>query len=138
MKTVLGQLPSSLTASLSNQTRAVLTGTTWFPHTIAPAFMSSLNVAFYFNAGLALLAAAASALRGKKYVYGREEEMEPVPVRMPAPKRKPAGRVDSGRSPSTAPRVGANESMTSNHVGKCNSDPKSVKASASSKGDDES
>jgi len=36
--------------------------------------MSSLGVALYFNVALALVAAAASALRGKRYVYGTEDE----------------------------------------------------------------
>jgi MFS family permease len=74
MQTVLSQLPSSITGSLSSQTRTILTGMKWFPEAIAPAFMSSLTVAFYFNALLALLAAGASALRGKRFVYGTEQQ----------------------------------------------------------------
>jgi hypothetical protein len=52
----------------------VLTGKVWFPTAIANAFMSSLGVALYFNVALAVVAAAASVLRGKKYVYGTEDE----------------------------------------------------------------
>jgi len=74
MGTVLKQLPSKLTNSLSPQTVTVLTGRVWFPTAIANAFMSSLGVALYFNVALALVAAAASALRGKRYVYGTEDE----------------------------------------------------------------
>ena len=74
MGTVLNQLPSSLTNSLSPQTVAVLTGKVWFPTAIANAFMSSLGFALYFNAALAVVAAAASVLRGKRYVYGTEDE----------------------------------------------------------------
>jgi MFS family permease len=74
MGTVLKQLPSSLTNSLSPQTVDVLTGRVWFPTAIANAFMSSLGVALYFNVALAVVAAAASVLRGKRYVYGAKDE----------------------------------------------------------------
>jgi MFS family permease len=77
MGTELNQLPSNLTNSLSPQSVAVLTGKVWFPTAIATAFMSSLGFALYFNVALAVVAAAASVLRGKKYVYGMEgEELE--------------------------------------------------------------
>jgi hypothetical protein len=78
MGTVLNQLPSSLTNSLSPRAVAVLTGRIWFPTAIANAFMSSLGVALYFNVALAVVAAAASVLRGKRYVYGTEEEKQEV------------------------------------------------------------
>jgi MFS family permease len=74
MGTVLSQLPSNLTNSLSPQTVAVLTGRVWFPTAIATAFMSSLGFALYFNVALAVVAAAASVLRGKRYVFGTEDE----------------------------------------------------------------
>ena len=109
MQTILGQLPSSLTGSISSQTRTVLTGITWFPQAIAPAFMSSLTVAFYFNAGLALLAAATSALRGKKYVYGLEGEREIISARVPTSKSELAKGVDNDPSPSTMIRIVGNE-----------------------------
>ncbi len=54
MRTVLNQLPHDLITSLDSKTVDVLTGTTWFPNAIAPAFMSALNIAFYYNAGLAI------------------------------------------------------------------------------------
>ncbi len=38
--------------------------------------MASLKVAIYINAALAFTAAAASAVRGKKYIYGVENEPE--------------------------------------------------------------
>ena len=113
MQTVLSQLPSSMTGSLSSQTRTVLTGMTWFPHAIAPAFMSSLNVAFYFNVGLALLAAAASALRGKKYVYAPEEEMETISVRTPASERERANEVYNDPSPGNKVPVATNKGTIS-------------------------
>ena len=78
MRTVLNQLPQDLITSLDNRTVDLLTGTTWFPNAIAPAFMTALNIAFYFNAGLAIVAAMVSLLRGKKYVYGLTGEISSV------------------------------------------------------------
>lgn len=78
MQTILSQLPKNLTGPLSSQSISVLTGKTWFPQALAPAFMSSLRIAFYVNAALALVSAVASLLRGKRYVYtsesGKQEE----------------------------------------------------------------
>ena len=74
MQTILGKLPQNITASLSNQTTAALTSTSWFPQALAPAFMSSLRVAFYVNAGLAVAAAISSALRGKRFVFASTVE----------------------------------------------------------------
>jgi EmrB/QacA subfamily drug resistance transporter len=112
MQTILSELPSNITGSLTSQSRTVLTGMTWFPHAIAPAFMSSLNVAFYFNAGLALLAAAASALRGKRYVYDREKEIQSISIRT---HRSKSGRVKSAYHhppPSSTPRIDTNKRTT--------------------------
>ena len=72
MQAILSQLPKNLTGSLSSQTISTLTGKTWFPQALAPAFMSSLRIAFYVNAALAFAAAISSLLRGSKYVYGSE------------------------------------------------------------------
>lgn len=69
MQTILSQLPANLTSSIPPQTIATLTGLDWFPHAIAPSFMSSLAEAFYVSAGLTSAAAVASALRGKRFVY---------------------------------------------------------------------
>ena len=58
----------------------MLTGRVWFPTAIANAFMSSLGVALYFNVALAVVAAAASGLRGKKYVYETVSERLEIAV----------------------------------------------------------
>jgi hypothetical protein len=50
--------------------------------------MSSLGFALYFNVALAVVAAAASVLRGKRYVYGTEDEkLEMVTSLARTPKR---------------------------------------------------
>jgi hypothetical protein len=104
MGTVLNQLPSNLTNSLSPQTVAVLTGKVWFPTAIANAFMSSLGVALYFNVALALVAAAASVLRGKKYVYGMEAEKLEIAVPI-----KTSRTADAADRPPNAHRPAPNE-----------------------------
>ena len=76
MQSILSQLPANLTGALSSQTISTLTGKTWFPRALAPAFMSSLRIAFYVNAGLALAAAVSSLLRGKKYIYEESQKNE--------------------------------------------------------------
>lgn len=48
-------------------------GLTWFPRTLAPAFMSSLRVAFYVGMLLSLSAAVVSVIRGKRYVDSEAE-----------------------------------------------------------------
>jgi len=53
-------------------TLTTLTGTSWFPSTLAEAFMPSLRVSFYIGVFLSGLAAILSALRGKRYIYELE------------------------------------------------------------------
>jgi EmrB/QacA subfamily drug resistance transporter len=77
MQTILASLPHSITQSLSASVTATLESNSWFPSAFAPAFMSALRFALYINATLAFIAATASALRGRKYVYGLEHEAEP-------------------------------------------------------------
>jgi len=69
MLSVLNGLPQSVTATLSGQTIQTLTGLHWFPQAIAGVFMSSVQIAFYISALLCCVAAAASALRGKRYFH---------------------------------------------------------------------
>jgi len=56
-----------------------LEGQTFFPHAIAPAFMSALDLSFYIGAALSIAAALASLLRGSRYMYRAKEQMAPVP-----------------------------------------------------------
>ncbi len=74
----LGQLP--------HHTASYLTSRQFFPHLIAPAFHKGLAEAFAFAAGVCLLGAVASLLRGGKYHYEEDpvgtgvtaDEFEPV------------------------------------------------------------
>jgi MFS family permease len=64
VSSILGVLPSSVVSSIPQSTRTFLTGQTFFPNAIAPAFMSALRVTFYIGAALSVVAAVASLLRG--------------------------------------------------------------------------
>jgi EmrB/QacA subfamily drug resistance transporter len=74
VQTILAALPPAVVASLSQATIATLTGITWFPTTLAQAFMPSLGASFYFGAVISLAAAALSALRGPQDRYEAGEE----------------------------------------------------------------
>jgi EmrB/QacA subfamily drug resistance transporter len=77
---VLGQIPQS--------TVGYLEGQTFFPHSIAPAFISALDLAFYIGAALSIAAAVASLLRGRAYIYGEGEKSPPIPVATPNPRTR--------------------------------------------------
>jgi len=66
MQSLLG---TQVMSSLPDATQKVLSSTSFFPQTIAPAVMSSLHIAFYISAVLSAIAVIASALRGKRYVH---------------------------------------------------------------------
>jgi len=72
MVTMISELPKSVSKQIGPQAFAAITSTTWFPRAIAPPFMDAIHVAFYLNAGLAVVAAAASMLRGKRWEYERQ------------------------------------------------------------------
>jgi MFS family permease len=67
---LLGGLPASAMSGVSTATLATLTGITWFPHTLAQAFMPSLRLSFYIGVVLCSIAAVLSAMRGERYVHG--------------------------------------------------------------------
>ena len=70
---------SSVVTQIPRSTLTFLEGQTFFPNSIAPAFMSALDLSFYIGAALSVAAAVASLLRGEKYIHGAVEEVRPVP-----------------------------------------------------------
>ncbi len=58
---VLQQLPAA--------SQATLTSTQYFPSLIASPFMVGLHAVFYLSAGMCVVAAVASLLRGKVYIH---------------------------------------------------------------------
>lgn len=61
-------IPREVLHSLSPPAQSVIVGMQFFPSLIAPAVQDGLHIAFYVSAGLSLLAALASLLRGKRYI----------------------------------------------------------------------
>jgi MFS family permease len=66
--------PSGALAAITAAQRAVLTGTTFFPHLLGTPFHDGVVVAFGTAAGLSLLAALFSGLRGKRYLHTASKE----------------------------------------------------------------
>jgi MFS family permease len=73
---ILSALPANVVAMIPAATKTTLTGTTWFPTTLADAFMPSLRMAFIIGAIFSGIAAILSAMRGEKYIHGMEVESE--------------------------------------------------------------
>lgn len=71
---ILTGLPATVTAGITHATMATLTGVTWFPTTLAGAFMPSLALTFYVGALISLISAVLCALRGKRYVHELDSE----------------------------------------------------------------
>ncbi len=85
--------PTGVLTSLSPAHQQILTGTHFFPQLIAAAFHDGLVVVFSVAAGLSVLAAAASMMRGGRYVHS---DAPPPPKGTPhdrtAPSDRPAAR----------------------------------------------
>ena len=62
-------VPPAVAHHLSAHAQSILFGKTFFPHLILPAFVSGLHLAFYISAGLAVIAATASYMRGQRYIH---------------------------------------------------------------------
>ena len=103
MVTMISELPQAVSGQISTQALSTITSTTWFPRTIAPPFMDAIHLAFYFNAGLAIIAALASLMRGKKEQYEyqptKREITVPIPIQRitrPKPPRPRNSRTARG------------------------------------------
>jgi hypothetical protein len=70
--------------ALGPHAHAVVTGQSFFPELISPAFSSGLDAAFSFAIVACLIAAGASLLRGGRYHY--EEERAPTQRPEPIPR----------------------------------------------------
>jgi MFS family permease len=69
VQSILVSLPQAIVTSITPAAMATLTGTTWFPTTLAHAFMPSLRISFVIGAVLSLVAAGLSAMTGSRYVH---------------------------------------------------------------------
>jgi MFS family permease len=72
VNTILSVLPPIIVAAIPKATLNTLTGTTWFPSTLANAFLPSLRISFYIGAIFCVISAILSALRGEKYIHEYE------------------------------------------------------------------
>ena len=71
-------LTPQLASSIPQNALTNLQNPTFFPNAIAPAFMSALRLTFYIGAGISLIAAVASALRGKHVVKTEQKLAAPL------------------------------------------------------------
>ncbi|HET8840556.1 MAG TPA: MFS transporter [Ktedonobacteraceae bacterium] len=69
-------LPSGVLHSLPLTDQANLLGHSFFPNLISPPFLLGLHGAFYLSATMCVIAAFASALRGKRYVHDTKAPLE--------------------------------------------------------------
>lgn len=65
-------LPPNVLHALSSANQANLLGHTFFPNLISPPFSIGLHGVFYLSAAMCFVAALASFLRGKRYVFVQE------------------------------------------------------------------
>lgn len=66
---LIANLPAGVVSAIPASTMSTLTGTEWFPSTLATAFMPSLRFSFYVGAAFCAIAAILSALRGANYLH---------------------------------------------------------------------
>jgi MFS family permease len=66
---ILGLMPAGVVDAIPHDIVATLEGSTWFPKTLADAFMPSLRLSFIIGAVLSGIAAVLSAMRGEHYVH---------------------------------------------------------------------
>jgi MFS family permease len=64
-------LPAGVLHALPAAKQANLLGHSFFPNLISPPFLQGLHAAFYLSAAMCVIAATASLLRGKRYLYAQ-------------------------------------------------------------------
>ena len=93
---ILTGLPATVTAGITHATMATLTGVTWFPTTLAGAFMPSLALTFYVGALISLISAVLCAMRGKRYVHELDSEGGTASIVPAGPATLPENDGDAG------------------------------------------
>jgi MFS family permease len=87
-------LPASILHLLPAASQANLLGHSYFPNLISPPFLIGLRGAFYLSSALCLIAALASALRGRRYIHGQQPPLDGQSV------QRSAGTIET---PAAAP-----------------------------------
>ncbi len=67
-------IPANVIDALPAHNANVILGTMFFPTLIENSFINGMRIVLYTGALMALVAAICSALRGKKYVYGKTDK----------------------------------------------------------------
>jgi MFS family permease len=80
---ILITIPQSVIAAISLATMTILTGTTWFPTTLAQAFMPSLRCSFSIGALLSVIAVILSAMTGSRFVHEIHGMQDEKPRELP-------------------------------------------------------
>ncbi len=86
---ILVTLPQAVVAAISPATITILTGTTWFPTTLAKAFMPSLRISFYIGALLSIIAAVLASMTGSRFVHEIHGGQEGQATGFPEPQDDP-------------------------------------------------
>ena len=94
---ILAAMPQAVVAAINPATIATLTGITWFPTTLAQAFMPSLSISFFIGAVLSLTAAVLSVMRGSKYVYEVDGQNAENPTKIPGQVNGPDDDMSDGK-----------------------------------------
>ncbi|HEX7737918.1 MAG TPA: MFS transporter [Ktedonobacteraceae bacterium] len=84
-------LPAHVLQALPAANQANLLGHSYFPNLISPPFLLGLHGAFYLSAAMCLVAAAASVLRGKRYIYDQRKSLVAPETAVEAPAETPTG-----------------------------------------------
>ena len=74
-------LPAGVLHALPAANQTNVLGHSFFPNLISPPFLQGLHAAFYISAAMCVIAATASLLRGRRYIYSQTppaNEMTPV------------------------------------------------------------
>ncbi|MDA4116823.1 MAG: MFS transporter [Thaumarchaeota archaeon] len=102
---ILATMPTSVTASIPANTVQYLTGTTFFPTAIAPAFMSALSITFYIGIAISVVAMIISYSRGGIFVYEAKKAKQEELIAL-SPSSPPTPIPVVRRSESALRRVG--------------------------------
>ncbi len=86
-------LPPALLAALPKAAVAHLLGTRFFAGLMSAPFSASVHVAFYISAGMSVVAAVASLMRGGHYVWQNDPQMSSLPM---VPDRPDGEAEDAG------------------------------------------
>jgi hypothetical protein len=71
-------IPANVLSALPATTQATVLSTSFFPQLLAGPFMDGLHIAFTVSVALSLAAAAASWMRGRRYIHDYEVERAPA------------------------------------------------------------